>query len=236
MSYQNKFERRELKFLLTPAQYAAVRAAAERECRPDAYPSSTVTSIYYDTPESLLIRRSLERPAYKEKLRVRVYGKPAADAVAYVEIKKKYDGVVYKRRVGLNAASAAAWLQGDVHRTGSQIEREIEYFLSFYKNLRPAVLIACERDSFAGDGDFRLTFDKNIRFRRTDLRFSGGTRGELLLAQGNVLMEAKAPGRLPQWLIDVLSENKIYKTSFSKYGAAYQKRLREANEGGFCYA
>ena len=238
MTYQNNFERKEMKYILSPAQYAAVRAAAEAHCEPDKFPSSTVTSIYYDTPDSLLIRRSLERPAYKEKLRVRVYGNPATADTAYVEVKKKYEGIVYKRRTGMAPADAAAWLRGEERRDGSRIEREIERFRDFYGNLKPAMLIACERDSFysAADGGFRLTFDKSIRFRQNDLRFAGGAHGELLLPQGWVLMEAKAPGYLPRWFINTLSENKVYKTSFSKYGTAYNKRLRERYEGGRNYA
>ena len=236
MAYQSNFQRKEIKYLLSPAQFSAVRAETEARCEWDRYPTATVTSLYYDTPDSLLIRRSIEKPVYKEKLRVRVYGAATEDATAYVEIKKKYEGIVYKRRVGLNVREAAAWLRGETRRAYTQIEREIECFLDFYKTLAPAMLIACERDSFLSpaDGDLRITFDRTIRFRQSDLSLLSGTRGELLLEQGTVLMEA--PGTLPDWFIRMLSGNGVVPSGFSKYGAAYQKRLSEELKGGKKYA
>ena len=238
MTYQSCFERKEIKYLLTPAQYAAVAEAVEENCEWDKFPTSTVTSLYYDTPTNLLIRRSIEAPAYKEKLRVRVYGKANADSTAYVELKKKYEGVVYKRRTGLPVPDAAAWLRGEIQNRPGRIEEEIEQFLRFYGDLAPAMLIACERDSFLSERDcnFRVTFDRGIRFRTVDLSLLSGSYGEMLLHPGYVLMEAKAPGMLPGWFIKALSENCVRKTSFSKYGTAYKKRLTQTMLGGKKYA
>lgn len=237
MCYQSNFERKEYKYLLPPEVYQTVREAAEKNMGPDKFPTAAVTSLYYDTPSRLLIRRSLEKPDYKEKLRVRVYGKADEASTAYVEIKKKFEGVVYKRRTALPVPEAAAWLGGEKKTDPTRIEAEIEHFLDYYKDLAPAMLIACERDSFfEPETGFRLTFDKNIRFRENDLSLLSGSYGELLLPRGTVLMEAKAPGALPRWFIRILSENKIYKTSFSKYGAAYSKRLAARLQGGKKYA
>lgn len=237
MAYQSNFERTEFKYILTPDQYYRILAAVKRACREDEYPSSTITSLYYDTPDHLLVRRSLERPVYKEKLRLRVYGKITPESMGFAEIKKKYEGVVYKRRVGLNVADSQAWLNGDKHRFSTQIEKEIDRFVMFYKGIAPSILIACERDSYASDADgLRLTFDRNIRFRAEDLDLLHGSYGEPVLPEGMVVMEAKAPGALPIWFVRLLSEAGAYKTGFSKVGAAYTIMMNENRLGGKKYA
>ena len=237
MTYQSSFERTEIKYVLTPNQYLRILAEVRRRCRPDAYPSSTITSIYYDTPDHLLTRRSIEKPAYKEKLRLRAYGDVTAASTAYAEIKKKYEGVVYKRRTGMNVADAERWLDGEKHHFATQIEKEIDRFVMFYKNIGPSILIAYERDSyFCDDAGLRLTFDRNIRFRTEDLSLLSGSWGDPLLPEGNVLLEAKAPGALPMWFVRLLSENKAYKTSFSKVGTAYEKTVNFHVKGGKKYA
>lgn len=239
MAYQSNFERTEIKYILTPNQYLKVLSEIKKRCRPDDYPSSTITSVYYDTPDRLLTRRSMERPAYKEKLRLRAYGDVTADSPAYAEIKKKVNGIVYKRRTGMRLPEAEAWLRGEKHHFSTQIEKEIDRFVRFYGNPEPAFLIAYERDSFFSDADgLRLTFDRNVRFRTEDLCLLSGSRGELLLPEGSVLLEAKAPAALPLWFVRLLSEQKIYKTGFSKVGAAYAKSANFTKKinGGIKYA
>ncbi|MBQ7688347.1 MAG: polyphosphate polymerase domain-containing protein [Clostridia bacterium] len=237
MTYQANFERTEMKFILSPTQYYKVLSQVKKRCRPDEYPSSTITSIYYDTPDHLLTGRSMESPVYKEKLRLRAYGDVTEQSTAYAEIKKKYEGIVYKRRTGLNLTDAERWLSGEKHRFSTQIEKEIDRFVRFYKNIAPSTLIAYERDSFfADEAGLRLTFDKNIRFRTEDLSLLSGSYGEALLPEGHVLLEAKAPGALPMWFVRLLSENGIRKTSFSKVGAAYEKTLYQQRNGGKKYA
>ena len=237
MSMQFSFERTEYKFRLTPTQYFQILAGVKARCVPDEYPFSAITSVYYDTPDFLLTRRSLEKPAYKEKLRLRVYGPATASSAAFAEIKKKMDGVVYKRRTALNVREAQRWLGGETRRTGTQIEREIDRFLSFYPGLRPAILIACERDSFVSpDGALRLTFDRNIRYRAEEPDPLAGPYGALLLPEGAVLMEAKASGALPLWFARLLSGSGAYKTDFSKVGTAYLTMMNQICTGGKKYA
>ena len=119
-----------------------------------------------------------------------------------------------------------------------QIAREIDYFLSFYGPLEPAVFLSYEREAyFATDGSgFRVTFDESILSRRQELSLRGEVWGVPLLRQGQTLMEIKCSGGVPMWMAAVLSGQKIYKTSFSKYGTAYETMIYPNLRGGRMYA
>lgn len=239
MAYQSVFSRYELKYLLTQSQKQKVLAAMKPYMKLDAYGRTTIRNIYYDTPSYRLARQSLERPAYKEKLRLRSYEKADAFSPVFVELKKKYDGVVYKRRIALPEWEAIDWVSGALPcLREEQIVREIDYFLSFYGPLEPAVFLSYEREAyFATDGsDFRVTFDESILSRRQELSLRGEVWGVPLLRQGQTLMEIKCSGGVPMWMAAVLSGQKIYKTSFSKYGTAYETMIYPNLRGGRMYA
>ncbi len=224
MKEQSIFRRYELKYLISPEQMQAVMQAMQPHMVPDPYGQTTIRNIYFDTPNYRLIRRSLEKPAYKEKLRLRSYRQSQEDDRVFVELKKKYQGVVYKRRLSLGCDSAMAWLcSGDPCGEDSQIVREVDYFLSFYDDLRPSMFLSYDRQAFfAGDGsDFRVTFDRNILARQTMLYLGAPVYGTPLLPEGKVLMELKCPGSMPLWMAQTLSRESIFQTSFSKYGVAY---------------
>ncbi len=191
---------------------------------PDEFGRSTIRNIYYDTPDSRLIRRSLEKPVYKEKLRVRSYTKATAESIVFVELKKKFDSVVYKRRVSVAEAEASEYLdRGKPLPVKNQITEEIEYFRQNYSGLRPAVFLSYEREAFYGkeDHELRITFDENILWRKEDLSLQSEIYGKPILDRGCTLMEVKVAAAMPKWLVDVLSSGRIYQTSLSKYGAAY---------------
>lgn len=223
---QSCFKRYEKKYLLTPEQYRAMILGMAFYMKPDAHPRYTIGNVYFDTADYSLIRASLEKPVYKEKLRVRSYGVPDDGGLAFVEIKKKFDGVVYKRRVTTTAAEAADWLSGGKPPRESQISREIDWFMNLYRPT-PAVYIAYDREAYAGieNGELRVTFDRNLRWRdtRVDLRYGGDCRP--IDVGGKILMEIKIPGAAPLWLARLLSENHITATSFSKYGAYYKQAV-----------
>jgi len=223
---QCSFKRYEKKYLLTPAQYEAVRDGMEAYVTPDRYSNYTICNVYYDTDDFSLIRTSLEKPVYKEKLRVRSYGAAEDESRVFVELKKKFDGVVYKRRVVMNAADAVAYLNGTEPGADSQIHREIDWFVKTYRPM-PKVFIAYDREAYAGreNPDLRITFDTNLRGRtkRVDLR--SGDDGQPILDGNQVLMEIKIPGAAPLWLAHLLSENGVFSSSFSKYGAYYQRYI-----------
>ena len=194
----------------------------------DDYGEMTIRNTYYDTDTYQLIRNSIEKPEYKEKVRVRSYDQVTSFDDVFVELKKKYDGVVYKRRIVLSEAEAMEWLNGGRHcLEDTQITREIDYVFDFYKTLKPKAFIAYDRIAyFMNDGsDFRVTFDRNIVFRDTNLSFQSFVYGENLINKDQVLMEIKCLGGIPLWMVNILSEEKAYKSSFSKYGEAYKKYI-----------
>lgn len=226
--YQGVFERYEKKYLLTPGQYRALRQEMEGRTEPDQYGRSTVCSVYFDTPSYRLIRRSLEKPGYKEKLRLRSYGEVRGDDPVFVELKKKYGGIVYKRRVQMTLDEAEAYLyRGQPVGNPSQITREIDWFCHFYGEVAPRMLITCERVALCGvrDEGLRVTFDRDIRWREEALSLREGVWGDPLLRPGERLMEIKAPGALPLWLADALSGQGVFPISFSKYGSAYCQKM-----------
>ena len=221
---QSCFRRYEKKYLLTPAQYRAFRQGMGSSMIPDEHPRYTICNIYYDTEHDDLIRASLERPVYKEKLRLRSYGVPGSRDPVFVELKKKYDGVVYKRRITMEARDAVPYLNGAKPGDGSQISREVDWFLQFYRPA-PKVFLAYDREAWAAadGGELRITFDTGIRVRSNDVDLRSGDHGVPLLEDDRILMEIKIPGAAPLWLARLLSENRISSTSFSKYGMYYKR-------------
>ncbi len=225
MAFQTVFKRYELKYMLTLDQKQRILAAMEPHMRPDPYGRSTIRNLYYDTDTYLLIRRSIEKPKYKEKLRIRSYARADAESTVFVELKKKYKGVVFKRRISLPAQQATAWLSGEKHpEKQTQITKEIDYFLSYYGVLHPTVFLSYEREAYYArdNSDFRITFDDTVLCRQTDLSLASPIGGTPILPDGKVLMEIKCSGGIPLWMVQVLSQEGIYKTSFSKYGTAYR--------------
>ena len=192
MGIQTVFMRYELKYSLSPQQKQRVLEAMEDFMEPDRYGRTTIRNLYFDTDNYRLIRRSLDKPAYKEKLRLRSYGPAGPDSAVFVELKKKYEEVVYKRRVSLPQRQAMDWLLGQEKcPLDTQIAREVNYFLDFYQTLRPAVFLSYERQAFfAKDGsDFRVTFDENILCRQESVSLEAPVYGTPILPEGKCLME-----------------------------------------------
>ena len=229
------FKRYELKYLLTKEQKEKILHAMESYMKLDQYQRTTIRNIYYDTDNFRLIRRSLEKPVYKEKLRVRSYRRAGAEDPVFVELKKKYKSVVYKRRITLPNEQVMKCLNEGKHLPKeSQIADEIFYFCRYYENLHPAMFLSYEREAYYSmDGsDFRVTFDENILYREEALSLSEKAYGIPILEPGQTLMEIKTSGGIPLWMTQVLSDEKIFKTSFSKYGRAYQISYLEHKEVG----
>ena len=228
--FQFTFKRYETKFLITKEQYEELLKRLDGRMVDDFYAHSLIQNIYYDTPDFLLIRRSIEKPIYKEKLRVRAYGVPTEEQPVFVEIKKKYKRVVYKRRIHVPLGQANAFLAGKAPcPEPGQIGNELSYFVSHYEGLRPAMYISYERYSLASPTDsvLRITFDTNITWRLDDLDLTKGVYGRKLDLEDKILMEIKIPDAFPLWLIQIFEDLGIRRVSFSKYGAAYKEALAE---------
>ncbi|MBP5606417.1 MAG: polyphosphate polymerase domain-containing protein [Ruminiclostridium sp.] len=227
------FRRYEIKFLVSDEQRRSLKEAFEDMMIPDEHGESTICSVYCDTPDFRLIRTSLEKPVYKEKLRIRSYGRAAEDENVFMELKKKYKGVVYKRRITLPQYEADTFVTQGAGLSGyGQIGREIESFRSFYGTIRPAMYICYDRTAFFGKDDpgLRVTFDRNILWREDRLRLTCAPGGRMLIGPDSSLMEIKCAGSVPLPLVRLMNENGIRQTSFSKSGNAYMTMLAEHHE------
>ena len=225
MAFQTIFKRYELKYMLTENQKEAVLQAMEPYMTLDQYGRTTIRNIYFDTDNYRLIRHSIESPAYKEKLRIRSYSQAEPESTVFVELKRKYQKLIYKRRIALPEKEATEWLSGKRHcQKNSQISAEIDYFLRYYEVLGPMVFLSYDREAFYSKDhpDFRVTFDDTILCRQKDLSLESEVYGFPILPEGITLMEIKCSSGIPMWMASVLSEHQIYKTSFSKYGTAYR--------------
>ena len=230
------FERIEKKYLLTREKYNLLLEAMEPYMSVDNYGKHTIGNVYYDTDEYELISRSIEKPKYKEKFRVRSYGIPKEEDKVFLEIKKKYKGIVYKRRVSMTLKEADDYLERGIRpKKEEQILKEIDYLISFYK-LMPKVYLAYDRIAYFGkeNKDVRITFDHNIRTRQCNMGLAEGDYGTPLLDDYYYLMEIKVPGAMPLWLSSILCDLEIYPTSFSKYGNAYKQFILPSRRKALC--
>ena len=223
-------KRYELKYILNAAQTEFLIERLRGHMEPDAYGLTSIASLYYDTPDYRLIRASIDKPEFKEKIRLRSYGIATDASPVYLELKRKAYGIVYKRRVQSTIPQVQKFFsgEGDVCAPG-QINREITYFRDYYRELVPACLIIYDRTAYyEPGGDLRLTIDRNPRFRTDTLRLDRSMDGELLLSPGDTILELKVQQSMPLWLVSILSEGCIRKGSFSKYGEAYRRQLQKS--------
>ena len=224
-------KRCELKYRMDRAQTDFLLRRLAGHMQADRFGLTTIASLYYDTPDRRLIRASLERPAFKEKLRLRSYGPADADSPVFLELKRKAEGIVYKRRVRTTVPQAERFMAGESDDcAGGQINRELVRFRDFYGTLEPACLILYDRTAyFEPGGDLRLTVDAAPRYRTEALDLTLPPEGIPLLPEGEAILELKVQDAVPLWLAAILSEGRIRKTSFSKYGEAYERELLKTN-------
>lgn len=221
------FNRIEKKYLLNKEQYERITDLINKNMDKDKYGVYTITNLYLDTDNFDLIRKSIDKPKYKEKVRLRCYGVPNDEQEVFLEIKKKYKRHGNKRRIRLKLKDAYEYIDGKID-IDSQISREIRYLINLY-DLKPMIYIAYDRIAYIGNDNvnFRLTMDYNIRSRIDDLYLENGDYGEYLLDKNQYLMEVKTSGSFPIWFVKILSDLKIYPISFSKYGNIYKKLKKE---------
>ena len=237
MTVQNPvvvMKRYELKYVITKNQEEYLREKLNGYMEPDHFGLTSIASLYYDTPDHRLINASIEKPMFKEKLRLRSYGLATDESPVFLELKRKAYGIVYKRRVQSTIPLVNKFLdgEGDIC-AGGQINREIKYFRDLYKFLVPSCLIIYDRTAFfEPDGDLRLTIDNDPRYRVDDLDLKVSMEGNSLLQSGGSILEIKVQEAMPLWLTSILDKGKIYTGSFSKYGEAYKKEISKVRAGG----
>lgn len=220
---EKSFKRHEIKYLITINQYINLMDYLSDKVEKDVVYKSTICNVYYDTDNFELIRKSIEKPIYKEKLRIRSYNKPTLDSSVYVELKKKNDHIAYKKRekIAYKYVLNNSFLEG----AETQIDKEIKYFNDFYGGLTPKMFLSYEREAyyFKDDKQIRITFDTNIKYRTENVNLLPSISDIKLLPNNFVLMELKVPFSIPYNLAKYLSSEKIFKTSFSKYCTAYKQ-------------
>jgi SPX domain protein involved in polyphosphate accumulation len=230
------FNRYENKYLVGEPVYRALQQDLREKMILDKHNKNgekyTIYNLYYDSDDSHLIRRSLEKPTYKEKVRIRAYDAARDDDTVYVEIKKKYDGLVNKRRTAMKLAEAQRFLDGekvDVKAyMNAQVVSELTELIGRQK-LSEKVLISYDRVAFfdRSDPDLRVSFDHNIQTYRNGDGFERDVGGEKLLSSDQYIMEVKVRWAMPLWLVDILKKYQILPVSFSKYGKEYIKKLEK---------
>ena len=233
---KNIFQRKEKKYRLSLDQFEDLFKELLFYMEQDKCGMQTISSLYYDTDDFQLIQKSIEKPIYREKFRIRSYGIPTATDMIFLELKKKFEGVVYKRRVSLSLEEATTYLSStNIPLENNQIMQEIDWFYSRHQ-LTPKVLIAYDRIALFGkeDLDFRITFDFKVRWRSTNLDLSAGDHGAYLIPKDECLMEIKALGAIPFCLTQILANHELYPVSFSKYGTCYKNYLYQERVDQLC--
>lgn len=220
----NIFERVETKYVLSKEEYELLMKKIHKHLNQDEYFKTTICNIYFDTDNYDLINKSIDKPIYKEKVRLRSYNVPSLSDYVFFEIKSKFKGTVYKRRVKIKLSDYYNYLINHEYDEDNQIMKEIDYLITKF-NLKPKLMLSYDRTSYydKDNKNFRITFDQNIRSRDDELNLEYGDAGKLYFDKPMYIMELKSLGSLPIWFTKVLSNLKIYPKSFSKYGNIYKK-------------
>lgn len=224
--YEKVFQREEVKYLINEEKKNLLLEKIKGKIEQDKYYQTTICNIYFDNDNNDLIINSLEKPVFKEKIRLRSYKIPDMEDDVFLEIKNKYKGIVNKRRIKIKLKDYYKYLNKNEYKN-TQIMKEIDYYIKYY-HLKPKIFIAYDRLSFKGKDNphLRITIDSNLRSRTTDLNLELGDAGKKLFKSNYYILEIKSLTAIPIWLTSTLSELQIYPTSFSKYGSIY-KNLKE---------
>ena len=244
LSGARSIRRVEKKYLITRSEKATLLKALKKQLVHDEYYKEEILSLYLDTDNFDLAIKTIDRPEFREKVRVRAYNVPKRSTRIFFEVKTKLatnkTKIGNKRRLiiplkdfysymntGKNLEQIAASASNN-NPQQIQVAKELDYLIKHY-NLRPKIIIVSNRTAFSGKNDptFRLTFDENLRFRTTDLKLEKGSSGEKYFPstpdpKRGIIMEAKTINAMPPWFVDEISRLKIYPTRFSKYGKIYQ--------------
>ena len=221
-------KRYELKYSLNQEQLDYFVSRISEFMKPDKYGLTTISSLYFDTPDYRLINKSIEKPQYKEKLRLRSYGLASKDNKCFLEVKRKLDSIVYKRRILITEEEAMELINNKETDKKDQITRELASFIDKYHNLEPKYLLIYDRIAYYQDNsDLRITLDMNPRYRITDLNLHTSMDGIPVIQDGVAILEVKVQHSIPLWLVEILTKAKIYQTSFSKVGTAHKNEMRK---------
>src|SRR5574344_530455 len=220
----DKFRRVEIKYIIDENTYKKLKVMLKPYIKSDVYPKSKICNIYFDNDDYDLINNSINKPIYKEKIRLRSYNIPKSKDKVYLEIKKKYNGIVGKRRVETTLDNINNYIDNNKPINNSVNFKEIDTVIKRY-DLKPKIFVAYDREAYIGidNKELRITFDKDLRYRCLDLDLSLGDSGKLYFDKPMYIVEIKTLGAIPIFLSLILSDLSIYPTSFSKIGSIYLK-------------
>ena len=231
------FRRVEKKYILDSNQYNIIKLLMRKYMVEDEYGKSTICNVYFDSDSYEFISHSITKPYFKEKIRLRSYNIPDKDSNVFLEIKRKVDGVVGKRRIQMKLFEFEKYLKdrNSISSTNNQIKNELDYYFDKY-NLKPVMYISYDREAFyqKDDRDFRVTFDSNIIAREYNVRLDSANYGTNILEKNKYVMEIKTLGSIPLWFVYIINQLKIMPCGFSKYGEAYTQIVLKANNCESC--
>lgn len=229
----NFFRRVEKKYIITEKKYSLLKKVIAENMVEDEYGKSKICNIYFDTRQYELIRHSITKPVYKDKVRLRSYNIPNLESTVYLEVKKKYEGVVSKRRIQMTLKEFYEYLDNENKNVNdeNQIKNELNYYFDYFK-LIPTMFVSYDRTAYYGkdDRDLRVTFDNNIIARNYDLKLEKGNYGDNIFEEGKYIMEVKTLGAIPMWFVKILNKIKASPCGFSKYGEGYTQLVLKANK------
>ena len=226
------FRRVEKKYILTREQYLYLKEIIKEKMVEDEHGKSTICNLYFDTEQYDLIRHSITKPIFKDKIRLRSYNIPTIDSTVFLEIKRKYDGIVSKRRIEMSLKDFYEYVnKRNIDLQENQIKKELDYYFNYY-NLEPTMFLSYYRRAYYDkhNRDFRITFDSHILAREYDLELEKGNYGIHILEKNKYIMEIKTLGAIPMWFVKILNNVKICPCGFSKYGEAYTQLILNAQD------
>lgn len=231
------FRRIEKKYIISKKQYYSLKKYLEEYMVEDEHGKSTIRNIYFDSCLYELISHSITKPFFKDKVRARSYNMPNKNSKVYLEIKRKCDGIVGKRRIEMKLVDLEKYVTGGLSANidNSQIKKELDYYFDRYK-LKPSMYLSYSREAYyqKDDRDMRITFDNNIIARPYDIRLDSENYGTNILDQNLYVMEIKTLGAMPLWLVKILNIENIKPCGFSKYGEAYTQLILKTNDYESC--
>jgi len=214
--------RQEVKYLISRASHDALLRDLANHLVPNKFFAQTIHNVYFDNDTNDLILRSIEKKEFKDKLRLRAYHMDGELGNPLIELKKKYKGTSYKRRIKLTIEQARDLINGGALNHTGQIADEMRFLIA-RTGCTPKMYIGYDRASYdvVGHDDLRITFDSNVRCRTTNLDFAPNPADKNIIDADHYILEIKAADTFPLWLTDALTRNGIFPQSFSKYARAF---------------
>lgn len=225
------FRRIEKKYIIDRKQFEKIQNLLKDKMVEDKFGKSKICNLYFDTQNYDLISHSIQKPVYKDKIRLRSYNEPTENDDVFLEIKRKYKGVVAKRRIKLKLNEIDKFFSREkIETADTQVRKEIDYYFKYY-NLKPTMFLSYDRIAYYDkiNPNFRVTFDTNIIARDYNLTLGKSEEGQHIFERSKYIMELKTLGSIPIWFTKKLSEENIFPCGFSKYGEAYTQIILKAN-------